>query len=117
MLAAVTWWAAPPLSLYLLVHAAAVWLVRSLYFHSSFAPALIDLGLSFLSITASAWAMSRSGSLFLSIWTFFLVQALYVLIPQVLGAKARQVQPGPQNQEFRCAERQADAALRQLFRQ
>jgi hypothetical protein len=61
--------------------------------------------------------MSRSGSLFLSIWTFFLVQALYVLIPQVLGAKARQGQPGPQNQEFRRAERQADAALRQLFRQ
>jgi hypothetical protein len=30
-LAAVTWWVAPPLPLYLLIHVGAMWLVRSLY--------------------------------------------------------------------------------------
>ena len=52
-LAAVSWWLAPPLPLYLLIHVAAVWLVRSLYFYSGIMPALMDLGLNALSISAA----------------------------------------------------------------
>lgn len=115
-LAAVTWWAAPSLPLYLLIHVAAVWLVRSLYFYSGIVPALMDLGLSALSISASVWAMTRSGSVFLAIWTFFLVQALFVAIPPAVKGKT---EPEPNtavdNENFRQARRQADAALRQLF--
>ncbi len=116
VLAAVSWWAAPPLPLYLLIHVAAVWLVRSLYFYSGIVPALMDLGLSALSISASVWALTRSGSVFLAIWTFFLVQALFVVIPPaVTGKTGPERNTAVENENFRRARRQADAALRQLF--
>ena len=58
VLAAVSWWISPPLPLYLLIHVMAVWLVRSLYFYSGVLPALMDLGLNALSISASIWAIT-----------------------------------------------------------
>ncbi len=115
-LAAVTWWLAPPLPLYLLIHVGAVWLVRSLYFYSGVLPALMDLGLSALSITAAVWAITQSGSVFLATWCFFLVQALFVAIPP---AVARNTTPerntAVENEPFERARRQADRALTQLF--
>ena len=90
VLASLTWWYAPPLPLYLLVHVGAIWLVRSLYFYSGIVPALIDLVLSGLSVSATMWAISRSGSVFLATWCFFLVQALFVAIP----ISVKQAQPG-----------------------
>ena len=115
-LAAISWWIAPPLPLYLLIHVAAVWLVRSLYFYSGIVPALMDLGLSALSISASVWAMTRSGSVFLAIWTFFLVQALFVAIPPAVKGKTEpEGNTAVDNENFGRARRQADAALRQLF--
>ena len=86
-LAAITWWVAPPLPLYLLIHAGAIWLVRSLYFYSGVMPALLDLALSSLSISATVWAITRSGSVFLATWCFFLVQALFVVIPPAVKRK------------------------------
>ena len=64
-LAVLTWWLAPPLPLYLLIHVAAIWLVRSLYFYSGVMPALMDLGISAFSVSATVWSISRSGSVFL----------------------------------------------------
>jgi len=117
-LAVVSWWIAPPLPLYLLIHVAAVWLVRSLYFYSGVLPALMDLGLNALSISASVWAMTRSGSVFLATWCFFLVQALFVSIPPAVKAKAhRERKTTADNEKFERAKRQADAALRTLFTQ
>lgn len=115
-LAAATWWVAPPFPLYLLIHVAAIWLVRSLYFYAGIVPALLDLALNALSLSATVWAITRSGSVFLAIWTFFLVQALFVGIPPTMQHK-----PGPargntaDHANFQQARRQADAALRQLF--
>jgi len=118
ILAAVTWWVAPPLPLYLLTHVAAIWLLRSLYFYSGLVPALMDLGISTLSVSATVWAITRSGSVFLATWCFFLVQALFVAIPPAL-AKKRAEQPGTpaESERFEAARRQADQALRQLFTQ
>lgn len=117
-MAAVTWWVAPPLPLYLMIHVGAVWLVRSLYFHSGVMPALMDLGLSALSVSAGVWAISRSGSVFLATWCFFLVQALFVAIPPAVKRHAMPQQNTPaDNGNFERARRQADAALRQLFTQ
>jgi len=117
-LAAVSWWIAPPLPLYLLIHVAAVWLVRSLYFYSGVLPALMDLGLGALSISASVWAITRSGSVFLATWCFFLVQALFVTIPPAVKHKTdSQRSKSPDNDNFERARRQADAALRTLFTQ
>ena len=117
-LATVTWWLAPPLPLYLLIHVGAIWLVRSLYFYSGVLPALMDLGLNTLSIAAAVWAITRSGSLFLATWCFFLVQALFVAIPQAVRARRNsQRNAALDNKPFEHARRQADQALRQLFTQ
>jgi hypothetical protein len=110
------WWIAPPLPLYLLAHVAAVWLLRSLYFYSGVMPALMDLGISALSVTATVWAISRSGSVFLATWCFFLVQALFVTIPPAIKRRRqRQKNVATDNENFEHAKRNADRALRQLF--
>jgi hypothetical protein len=117
-LAVGTWWVAPAFPLYLLIHVAAVWLVRSLYFYSGVMPALIDLGLNALSISAAVWAISRSGSVFLAVWCFFLVQALFVAIPPTMhGKKNPEHNTAADSEHFERARRRADAALRQLFTQ
>ncbi len=118
VLAIVTWWMSPPLPFYLLIHVGAIWLVRSLYFYAGVLPALLDLGLSTLSVSATVWAISRSGSFFLATWCFFLVQALFVAIPPALKARANtRHAPAGDNSSFEQARRQADQALRQLFTQ
>ena len=117
-LAAVSWWVAPPLPLYLLIHVAAVWLVRSLYFYSGVMPALMDLGLNALSISATVWAITRSGSVFLATWCFFLVQALFVAIPPAVRGKTKpERNTAVETENFERARRHADQALRQLFTQ
>ncbi len=118
VLAAATWWIAPPLPLYLLIHVGAIWLVRSLYFYSGVMPALMDLGISTLSVSATVWAISRSGSVFLATWCFFLVQALFVAIPPAIKRRrARQLRTATTNETFANAKRNADKALQQLFTQ
>ena len=113
-LAIVTWWISPPLPLYVLIHVGAIWLVRSLYFYSGALPALIDLGLSALSISAFIWAVSRTGSVFLATWCFFLVQALFVAIPATLRKRTGEINAAD-NGSFERASRQADKALRLLI--
>ena len=117
-LALAAWWFAPPLPVYLLIHVGAIWLVRSLYFYAGLLPALMDLGLSGLSVSAAVWAATRSSSVFLATWCFFLVQALFVAIPPAIKSKrqARQ-RAAVENEAFDNARRQADRALRQLFTQ
>lgn len=117
-LALATWWFGPPLPFYVLVHVGAVWLVRSLYFYSGIFPALMDLGLSAMSVTAFIWAASRTGSIFLAAWSFFLVQALFVVIPTTIARKKKVSRsPATDNESFNRARRQADQALQQLFTQ
>ena len=118
VLAVATWWLSPPLPLYLLIHVGAVWLVRSLYFYAGIVPALMDLGLSGLSVSASVWAITRSGSVFLATWCFFLVQSLFVMIPQSVERQKDDLGPASaDNEKFDRARRQADAALRQIYTQ
>ena len=115
-MAAVTWWVAPPLPFYLLIHVGAIWLVRSLYFYSGVIPALMDLGISALSVSATVWAISRSGSVFLATWCFFLVQALFIAIPPAIKRRRTpQQSKRTDNETFANAQRNADKALQQLF--
>lgn len=113
-LAITTWWLTPPLPLYLLIHVGAVWLVRSLYFYSGILPALLDLGLNALSVSAAIWAITRSGSIFLATWCFFLVQALFVTIPPTIEKNPKRKEPVG-NGSFDLAKRQADKALQQII--
>jgi hypothetical protein len=71
-----------------------------------------------LSVSAAVWAITRSGSVFLATWCFFLVQALFVAIPPAVQRKSKPEQAtSTDNESFDRAKRQADAALRQLFTQ
>jgi hypothetical protein len=79
---------ASSLPLFLICQVASIWLIRSLYFHGSIVTALADLGLARLALAFAIWAARSSGSVFTSIWCFFLVQALSVRCPANIGAKA-----------------------------
>ena len=115
IVAVVLWYTHPPLLLYVLVHLGTLWIIRSLYFYSSALSALADLGLNGLSLAAAIWAVTRTGSVFLGIWCFFLVQALFVLIPKSVNRKPGTGQAGHESDDrFQHAYRVADAAVRKL---
>lgn len=94
-----------------LTHLGALWLVRSLYFHGGFAAALADLMLNGLALAAALWAVERTGSLVVALWWFFLVQALFPLIPE--RRRADTPEAGPDR--FEHAHRAAESALRRLY--
>jgi hypothetical protein len=101
----------PTLTLFLIAHTCLIWLVRTLYFHESTITALFDLGLSALALASGIWALRNSHSLSLATWSFFLVQALFVMLP---NAMPRTTRSDDGNQAFQRAQRSAEAALRRL---
>lgn len=121
--AAAAWFAAPTLGAFVLWHVGMIWLVRSLYHHSSLLTALADLALTALAVAFAAWAASRSGSAWLALWCFFLVQAFFVVLPGLQpaatadGSRANGA-PGSaragDDDAFERAHRVAQAALRRL---
>lgn len=103
------------LPLYLMAHLGLIWLTRLLYFYSSFISALLDLGLVLFGMAAASWAALETGNVFLSIWSFFLVQALFAVIPKTWK------RPGKSNAKeniaddrFQLAYRAAEAAVSKL---
>ncbi|MCU7917982.1 MAG: hypothetical protein KZQ95_06440 [Candidatus Thiodiazotropha sp. (ex Epidulcina cf. delphinae)] len=103
------------LPLYLLAHLGLVWLVRSLYFHAGLIAAFADLGLALFGVAAALWAWLTTGSLGLSLWSFFLVQALFVLIPARFKRR-KELSAGSQAEadRFQHAYRVAEAAVSKL---
>jgi hypothetical protein len=113
--AAGLWLAGPPLWLFIGAHLGFVWLVRSLYFHSSALSALGDLGLTGLGLAAAVWAALQTHSFFASVWCFFLVQALFVLIPPRVSKKTERSAGDTAGEDrFQRAHAAAEAALRKL---
>lgn len=108
--AGLLWFGWPPVSLYLLGHVGLLWLARSLHFHRGPLGALADLALTALALTAALGALLHTGSLFLALWCLFLVQALFVFVPDRGGSGIR----GPEEDRFERAHRSAEAAVRQL---
>lgn len=114
-IAALAWWLPLPLPLYLLVHLGFVWMVRSLYHHESVMPAMADLGLVGLGLAAALWAVDHTESVFLSVWCFFLVQSIFVLIPPRFGLGIGPVSTlGDEEERFERAHRNAESALRSM---
>lgn len=115
LLAGVLWFTQPPLLFYVCMHLGAIWLIRSLYFYSSALSALADLGLNGLGLAAAITAFMRTGSLLLGIWSFFLVQALFVVIPNSLRRASGAAQAARAEEDrFQHAYRTAERAVRQL---
>ena len=101
--------------LYLLMQAGIIWLVRSLYHQPGPLAAILDLMLGLAALAAGVWAFVHADSLFLGIWTYFLVQALFVTIPSAKGRRPAGRQAADSDPDhFQTAYRSADAALRKL---
>lgn len=107
----------PSLAAFLLAHTLLIWLVRSLYYRHGLLTALLDAGLSVMALAAAVWAAISTGSVFLALWCFFLVQALFVAIPDRISARRAQRAPAVVNDGFERAYRTAEAAVRRLSHQ
>lgn len=103
------------LPLYLLMQLGFIWLTRAVYFRNSLFGALADLGLHALAASAGVWAYVRSGSVFLALWSFFLVEALFPLLPGSASESSSNIpDDGSVNSRFEQAHRTAMAALQRL---
>jgi len=104
----------PPLLVWLLVQAFAIWLLRCWCRHGSVAAALADGALCLFALAAAMVGATHSHSVFLALWSFFLVQALFVLIPETLRPRSAAARPNDDEDRFDQAHRSAEAALRRL---
>ncbi len=103
---------------FIVIQLAAIWIIRSLYFHASVLPSLLDLGLVGLGQIAAVWALLQTGSVMTAIWSFFLTQSLFVLIPAFKRNRdlGNHHNPVEQNR-FQSAHRVALDAVRKLSTQ
>jgi len=92
-----------------------IWLVRALYHQAGPLAALFDLGLNLLALMAGFWAFWHADSIFMGVWTFFLVQATFIGIPS-LSNHRRDSSPASDQRidQFQTAYRSAEGALRKL---
>lgn len=108
--AAILWWLLPAPLPFAVAHVGLIWLVRSLYHHSGVLRALGDLALSAFSLAAALWALG-SGSVFLALWCFFLLQGLFVAL---IGNGDRSVELAADD-DFQQARLVAEASLKSLL--
>lgn len=94
----------------LLVQTLSIWLVRSCFHHRKLWGAGLDLGLSLFALVAGIAATLHAGSILLGLWSFFLVQALWPVLPPLPGKRTA---PN-RGDRFEQAYRSAEAALRRL---
>lgn len=111
------WLLSPSLTDYALLHVAAVSVMRGLFFHKNFASVLMDFTLSLFALGAAFWAVSHTGSIFLSVWCFFLVQAAFVLLPGFSREASTDTDATANSQQFDMALRKAEEALRKVANQ
>jgi hypothetical protein len=98
-----------------------IWLVRSLLNYSSLVPVIMDGLLCVVSLGCAVGVLIVTGNVFLTVWSFFLPQALVVFIPRRLersgawhasmSAKAKQEANAD---KFDRAHRAAEEAIRCL---
>ena len=116
----VTWLFSPTMIITLFVHVSMIWLVRALYYYTSLLVALFDLGLTLFAMAAAIWTLMYTNSLFLSVWCFFLIQAVFVVFPSdlkpVSANKSNQTskQNSSQDDVFEQAYLSAKSALKQI---
>ena len=99
---------------FVIAHVGLIWLARALYYHPGLVPALLDFGLCGFSVIAALATAKQTGSLFLAMWTFFLVQALFIAIPTFRGDRGATTSD---DDGFDRAYRAAQQALRRLSTQ
>lgn len=107
----------PSIILYVVIQLFMIWLMRSLYFYNSVISALIDLAMTGMSLVIAMWVLTVSGSLFLTFWSFFIVQALFVYIPKSFIAKNKTgISRHVEDDKFEYAYHAAEIAVSNLFK-
>ncbi|MCP4431103.1 MAG: hypothetical protein GY806_09015 [Gammaproteobacteria bacterium] len=92
-----------------------IWIVRSLYFHSSITAALLDLVLVIMASGAGVWAAIQTNSPMAAVWSFFLCQSLFGAIPEFSQpGKTNGPSPVATDDHFQAAHRVAQDAVRKL---
>lgn len=115
LLTAILWLTHMPVLMFIIAQTAMLWLVRSLYYYASVLSAMVDLCLAGIGITAAVWAGVYTNSLFFSIWSFFLIQALFTTIPEDWRKQTRKRKTGiTPDDSFEHAWRCAEAAVSKL---
>lgn len=104
----------------LFVHIGLVWLIRALYYYASIVMALLDLSLVLLAMAAAFLTLLHTHSLFLSLWSFFLLQTLFVLLPEKIPSGRgrlvgeRQTRGCEGDDRFEIAYQSAQQVLRKI---
>jgi len=109
-----TWVFMPSIPWVVIAHLGLIWLIRSMYFYSSVLSALLDLGLTVLSVVGAVAAYLHTDSLFLGLWCLFLVQALFTWVPSNWQRQSAQKKSPVENERFDVAYRAAENAVRKL---
>jgi hypothetical protein len=102
----------PPLMVWALSQIGLIWLLRSLQRYQSLVAAGADALLCGLAIAAAMTTALHTGSLFLCLWSFFLIQALLVFVRLPQGSPRNSGDSG--EHDFESSLRTAEAALRRL---
>lgn len=101
--------------LFITIHISMIWLLRSLYFYNSLWSSALDLALSLFALVAGIITWEHTGSLLLSLWSFFLIQALFVFIPKQFHKQMNNNNLlAVDNHNFDQASVQAQTALQKL---
>lgn len=102
----------PPLTVWLLLQTGFIWLLRSLQCYDSLILAGSDALLSGFALTAAIATAQHTHSLLLSLWSYFLVQALASFIPARVAAAS--AAGNSREADFETSYRTAETALRNL---
>ena len=100
-----------------LVAVALIWGIRACSYSRSLVAWLLHGGLCLLGLGAALWAYTHSGSLVLAVWSFFLLQALFVCVPPRLAQQPvedGEVAGGQEVDGFVSAHQAAQKALGRL---
>jgi hypothetical protein len=89
-----------------------IWLVRSVLFYHGILPALWDGGLCTLSAVCALGTAVSTHRLWLAVWVFFLLQALFIYIPQ----RSARVQDGQGRGRRQSASRRQEDAFARAHR-
>lgn len=92
-----------------------LWLLRSLYFHTTMSIVLADLMLVVAGTLLMLWAYSQTGSLLVALWCFFLLQAFFALL--LKPDRTHACAPGEdeyRQRDFQRAHSAAVGAIRKL---
>ena len=114
-----SWLLTADLSMTLITQSVLISIVRALYHHTRVLAGMADFGLSLFALSAAAWASSQSGSMFMTVWCYFLVQALFAGIPASFNTREQIISADKSTREdnFGRAFRAAETAIRRIATQ